>query len=90
MHKNTTTPLLVHFEDFERRKLAGGQGEAESVIGKKLSQTRIVKATINMVLDDPKLRQRLIWALRSEFVDDLPPKKSPAAQPTIQRVTPRA
>lgn len=67
MHKTPTTPLLVHFEENERTKLIDGQADIRERLGKKKSETLIVRKAVNMVLDDPKLRRRLIRAFRSEL-----------------------
>lgn len=68
MHKFTTKPLLTHFLEDERAKLVGTQGEAVEVIGQKPSETLIVRTTVNMVLDNPKLRRQLIRRLRASAV----------------------
>lgn len=68
MYKNPTTPLLVNFYEPERLKLDEGQSAAREAIGRKPSRALIIKATLDMVFDDDKLRRRLFRELKSRMV----------------------
>lgn len=68
MHKDKTDPLLVHFKAPERAGLQGFRGETAKNTGKAPSETLVVRKAVNMFLDDPKLRRRLLRAIQEEMV----------------------